>query len=248
MLRLLYCEYIKLKRSKFLLIGLTGTLVVPLFVIVRAVTKWVSQPGASISLFSLYDDAFMLLMLLFGPLVLTILGAWTIGREYADRTLKNILVIPISQTVFLAGKLLFFAILALLFMLITWLEILVLALLCSCILPVTELTISSVLFFLMRMLYGGILLYAVQTPFLYLTVRTKGFMVPLIAAAVVILINVVLSNSPIAGFYPWSAVYFLVCGHTAGLSCPKEISLFIILAIGLLGSVASLAGFQGEVV
>ena len=43
LLRLLQCEYIKLKRSKFLLIGILGTLIVPLFVYVKAVINYFSR-------------------------------------------------------------------------------------------------------------------------------------------------------------------------------------------------------------
>lgn len=79
MLRLLRCECIKLKRSKFLLIGILGTLIVPFFVIVKAVTNYLSNPDTGIYVFSLYDSALMFLMLLFAPMVLTILGAWIIS-------------------------------------------------------------------------------------------------------------------------------------------------------------------------
>ena len=246
MLSLLHCEYIKLKRSKFLVIGILGTLIVPFFVIVKAVTKYISNPEAVISVFSLYDDALMFLMLLFAPMVLTILGAWIISREYTDGTLKNIFIIPISKTVFLCGKLLFFAILTFMFMLISWLEILVLALLCNCFIPTTELTIPSLIFFLIKMLYGGILLCAAQTPFIYLTIRTKGFVTPLIAIAVISLINVVLSNSGVAGFYPWSASYLLVTGRLSWQNCPKEISITIILIMCSLGIAASIFRFKKE--
>ena len=246
MLSLLHCEYIKLKRSKFLLIGILGTLIVPFFVIVKAVTNYLSNPEAVISLFSLYDSALMFLMLLFAPMVLTILGAWIISREYTDGTLKNIFVIPVSQTEFLCGKLLFCAIVTFMFMLVSWLEILVLALLCNCFIPVTQLTIPSFIFFFLKMLFGGILLCATQTPFIYLTIRTKGFVAPLIAIAVISLINVVLSNSGIAGFYPWSASYLLVIGRSSGLNCPKEISICIILAMCILGIVASIFRFKKE--
>lgn len=92
MLKLFKCECMKLRRSKFLLIGLLGTLIVPLFVYVKAVTNYLSDPTRTISVFSLYDDALMFLMLLFAPIVLTILGAWIISREYTDGTLKNILL------------------------------------------------------------------------------------------------------------------------------------------------------------
>ena len=246
MLSLLHCEYIKLKRSKFLLIGILGTLIVPFFVIVKAVTNFFSNPEAVISVFSLYDDALMFLMLLFAPMVLTILGAWIISREYTDDTLKNIFMIPISKTVFLCGKLLFFAILTFMFMLISWLEILVLVLLCNCFIPTTELTIPSIIFFFLKMLFGGILLCATQTPFIYLTIRTKGFVTPMIAIAVISLINVVLSNSGVAGFYPWSASYLLVMGRSSWQNCPKEISICIILIICVLGIAASIFRFKKE--
>lgn len=174
MLRLLQCECIKLKRSKFLLIGILGTLIVPFFVIVNAVTKYLSNPEHAISVFSLYDNALMFLMLLFAPMVLTILGAWIISHEYTDGTLKNIFVIPVSQTAFLCGKILFFAI------------------------------------------------------------------------AAILLINVVLSSSPIAGFYPWSSSYLLVMGRLSRQGCPWGISVSIILMMSLSGIAASLFRFKKE--
>lgn len=186
------------------------------------------------------------LMLLFAPMVLTVLGAWIISREYTEGTLKNIFTVPVSKTKFLCGKFLFFALLTFLFMLISWLQILVLALLCSCFIPVTELTVPSFLFFLVKMLYSSVLLCAGQTPFLYLTIRTKGFVAPLLAIAAIILVNVVLSNSGVAGFYPWSASYLLVTGKGSGYGCPKEISMFIILAMCLLGIIAGLLRFKRE--
>lgn len=244
MLKLLYCEYIKLRRSKFLLIGISGTVIVPFFVTARAVSKYISDTETVISLFSLYDDAVMFLMLLFAPMALTILGAWIISREYTDGTLKNIFVVPVSRTAFLIGKFLFFAILTFLFMLVSWLEIWVSALFCSCFIPVTDFTLPSILFFLIKMLWGGLLLYATQTPFIYLTIRTKGFIAPLIAIAAISLVNVVLSNSPIAGFFPWSASYLLVFGRLSGHGCPVELSLSIILAMCLSGFAASLIRFK----
>lgn len=96
------------------------------------------------------------------------------------------------------------------------------------------------------MLFGGILLCATQTPFIYLTIRTKGFAAPLIAIAAISLINVVLSNSPIAGVYPWAAFYLLVTGHLSGMNCPKEISAAIILMMGLSGIIASMNWFREE--
>lgn len=243
MLKLLQCECIKLKRSKFLLTGILSTLIVPLFVIVMALTKYFTNPGTEISLFTLYDNALMFLMLLSAPIALTVLNALVIIQEYTNETLKNILAIPVSQTYFFTGKLLFLAILALLFMLVSWLEILLFAFLCNIFFPVADLTLLSAIFFLIKMLYGGILLFATQMPFLYLTVRTKGFAAPLIAITAVSLLTVVLSGSPAAGFYPWSASYLLVTGR---LNCPKAASIIIILTLCILGIIGVFFNFRRE--
>lgn len=246
LLRLVQCEYIKMKRSKFFLAGGLGTLIVPFFVIVRAVVNYYSGSGAAVSLFSLYDNVLMFLMLLFAPMVLTVLGAWTLSREYTEGLLKNIFVIPVSKTAFLIGKLVFFATVALAFMIVSWLEILAAAFLCSFFIPVTELTVPSCLFFLAKMLFGGILLCATQMPFLYLAIRSKGFAAPIIAVCAVSLINVVLSNSGIAGFYPWSASYLLVSGRMLGAGCSKEVSAGIIFMMFLVSVSAGLVRFQKE--
>lgn len=245
MFNLLRCEYIKLKRSKITLIGLAGTLIVPLFVVTRAVLRYLSA-GTVISLSSLYEDAILFLMLLFGPMVLAVLGAWIIGREYTDGTLKNIFAIPVSPVMFLIGKLLFFALVSLSFMLLSWLEILTLALLCSIFFPVTELSFLSAIFFFIRMFSGGVFLGATQTPLIYLVIRTKGFVAPFIAITAIVLVNVVLSNSPIAGFYPWSAAYFLTERRFSQLNCPKQVSVSIIIVLFLAGIIASLLRFQKE--
>ena len=205
MLRLLRCEWIKLKRSRFLLIGILGTLIVPFFVVVKGLMGYRADPERVMDLFTLYDGAFLFLMLLFAPMVLTILHAWIISREYTDGTLKNIYVIP-----------------------------------------VTELTPLSALFFLIRILFGGAFLCVTQLPFIGLTIRTKGFMVPMITVAAVILVNVVLSGTGVAGFYPWAASYLLVTGHMSGQSCPAGVSVGIIAGMGLLGLAASLGRVRRE--
>jgi len=104
----------------------------------------------------------------------------------------------------------------------------------------------SFLFFFVKMIFGSILLCATQTPFIYLTIRTKDFVASLIAIAAISLINVVLSNSGVAGFYPWSASYFLVMGRLSYLGCSKEVSFLIILIMSLLGIAASLYRFRKE--
>lgn len=93
----------------------------------------------------------------------------------------------------------------LLFMLLSWLDIIVITMVCSLFLDVAKITALSAVFTLVQMLKGGILLYATLTPFVYLALRAKGSIAPFIVIAAVSLLNVVLSGSPVAGVYPWTA-------------------------------------------
>lgn len=154
---------------------------------------------------------------------------------------RHRLAIPIFPRVFLACKLLFFALLSLAFMLASWLEILLLALLCGLFLPVSELSLPCALLFLMRMLLGGALLWATQTPLIYLAIRSRGFVAPITAITAVSLVNVVLSGSALAGFYPWAAAYLLTLGRMPWQGCPASVSLSVIAGVCLLGIGASLA-------
>ncbi len=58
----------------------------------------------SFDLFTLYDNAIMFLMLLFGPMVLAIVAISLITREYNEQTWKTIFVVPVSRIRVLIGK------------------------------------------------------------------------------------------------------------------------------------------------
>ena len=83
-----------------------------------------------------------------------------------------------------------------------------------------------------------------QMPFLYLTIRTKGVIAPMVAVSAVSLVNVVLSGSPLAGFYPWSAAYFLAMGRSRELGCPVGVSVEILLLVLLVGITYSIIRFN----
>ncbi len=58
----------------------------------------------SFDLFTLYDNAIMFLMLLFGSMVLAIVAISLITREYNEQTWKTIFVVPVSRIRVLIGK------------------------------------------------------------------------------------------------------------------------------------------------
>lgn len=56
---IVYCEWLKLKRSKILLIGFTGSFIVPFLVTVNDIRISFSNPDAPLSLGGIYEDTIM---------------------------------------------------------------------------------------------------------------------------------------------------------------------------------------------
>lgn len=243
---ILYGEWLKLKRSKIVVIGFLGTLIVPLLVVFNDIQRYLKDAGKVMSLFGFYDSAVMFLMLLFAPLVMSVVATYLISREYTEKTLKTVFAVPVSRKSFLYGKFLVLFMIVMLFMLVSWFNILILAAVCSLFVEFEQINVLQAVFFLMKMMYGGILLYMTITPVIYLGIRSKGFVAPFIVVAAVCLLNVILSGSGIAGLYPWTASYLLVSGHGGNFGCPPAVSFVIIVVMFVLSVVASRARFLRE--
>ncbi len=178
---MVYCEWIKLKRSKILLIGVLGSFIVPFLVTVNHIRICLSDPTKFLSLTGIYEDTILFLMLLFG---------------------------------------LFFDVM-----------------------PVNILTVIHIL---IQMLKGGVLLSATLTPFVCLALRARGALAPFIVIAAVSLLNVVLSGSPLAGYYPWTASWLLLAGRTSQSGNAPFPGLLIIVLVCASGICASFVRFQRE--
>ena len=71
-------------------------------------------------------------------------------------------------------------------------------------------------------------------------------LLPVFIIEAVSLLNVVLSGSRVAGFYPCTAVYLLLTGRMAQSGCPVWLGILIIFSVCGFGIGASLIRFQKE--
>lgn len=243
---IIYCEWLKLRRSKILLIGGLGSVIVPLLAAVNEMRAWSMNPEASLSLWGMYDESIMLIMLLFGPLVLAVVATWLINREYTERTLKTIFTVPVERGRFLEGKFIMLFLLICLFMLLSWMDILVISIVFGMFPGGQAVSAAQAVFLLVQMLKGGILMFATLTPFVYLSLRTRGTIAPFIVIAAVSLLNVVLSASPVAVFYPWTAAYLLQTGRYGQTGCPVIAGAALLLGVCIFGIAAAYRRFMRE--
>lgn len=244
MAEIVYCEFLKLKRTRICLIAFWGTLVTPLLVFLLTLRHQLTDSESFVSLFNLYDDAFVFLLLLFAPLTFSIVAAYLFSREYTEKTLKTLFVVPISKKKFLVGKFITLLLCILLLMIFTWAELLILAIVWDILFGIQGLTWMGVLYFLIKMLYGGLLLYAVITPVAYSAVYSRGFFVPIFIAAVIALSNVILSGSPVAAFFPWTAAYLLVTNRMESAQGSPQTAFLIIGIVCFLSILGSIKQFE----
>lgn len=240
------CEWMKLKRSKIILIGVLGSFIVPFLVMVNHIRIGFSDLSAVLSMGGIYEDSIMFIMLLFGPLVMAVVATYLISREYTEKTLKTVFAVPIGRRRFLAGKFIILFLLVLLFMVLSWADIIAVSILCNLFFEVSQITFVSAAYILIRMIKGGILLSATLPPFVCLALYTKGTLAPFFVIAAVSLFNVVLSGSPLAGFYPWTAAYLLVAGRIADAGSSVFAAMAVILFLCLAGICMSVWKFQKE--
>ena len=243
---IIYCEWLKLRRSKIVLIGVLGSFIVPFLVIINEIRICLLYKETTLSLNWIYEDTIMYIMLLFGPLVMEVVATYLISREYTEKTLKTIFVVPLKRSQFMMGKFIMLFILVLLFMTLTWLDIVVISIVSSLFFEVSQITFLSVIYVLVQMIKGGILLFTTLTPFIYIAMRAKGTLIPFVIIAAGSLLNVVLSGSLVAGYYPWTITYLLQTGRLEQSGCPSVIGIAILIFVCIFGICISILRFRKE--
>lgn len=97
MLDLVFCEFLKLKRKKFITLTVFAAALFPIPMTAFASTGSV-RPGWLYS--TIFEFGYFLLL----PVVLGILGAVLFFSEYSNETQKNLNVIPVSTLAFITAK------------------------------------------------------------------------------------------------------------------------------------------------
>lgn len=246
MVNLVYCELLKLKRSKMLLISFLGALVTPTMMFADGVKIHYSHPDTIITLEAFYDSCSLYTMMLFGLIVYAVIAAYLFSREHTERTLKTILTVPVSKFKFMISKFMMLFIWIMMLSLISWASMFVLASLYGAIYGIAEFSIAIAMKYLGEMIFGGILMFLTISPFAFLAIWTKGLVVPIIAAATIAMGNVALSNEALGALYPWTASYLLVTGRMAETGYPYLLAIGLIALVSILGFLASVIYFQKE--
>ncbi len=233
MLNLISCELLKLKRSKMVLISVAGVLSTPLLMLIEALQTHFDKPEIIFTLSDIYSDSVLYIMLLVNIMIYVAIAAYLFSREYTESTLKTILPIPISRTKLLIGKFCTLLLWIVMLTLVTWAGIFIV---CGLYDAVFTLEGYSLL----------ILMFLTVSPFVFVAMKTKGFVAPMIGSAVIVMGSAALSNQEWGALYPWTATYFLVQGKLQSTGYPTLLSVSIIILVSAVGFLMTFHHFKKE--
>lgn len=246
MLNLITCELLKLKHSKMVLISVLGVLATPCMMLAGALQMHFEYPDKIITLADIYDNSLVYVMLLINFIVYVAITAYLFSREYTENTLKTLLPIPVSRTTFIVGKFLVLFLWIMLLTLVTWAGILALFSVYHVIFGMHSFNLVDARLWLLKFLLGNALMFFTLSPFAFIAQKTKGLVAPMIASAVIVMSSAALSNQDMGALFPWTATYFLLDERLKSTGYPIPLSISIILAVTVVGLLATFQYFKKE--
>lgn len=240
MAELLWTEWLKLKRSKMMLLSLIGSCVAPLMVVFGSyIHVNVNDLPGSVLFEELFFQTNLYTTLLIGVPLYGVMAAYLFQREYAEDTLKNLLTIPVSRTLLVLSKMLLLYLWILLMTLISW----GLALALGWLGAFPGLDGALILKSGIQFLITGTALFILSTPVIFVTLVFKSLVPSIVLTIVITLVNVMGYDSDYRDLIPWSAAFDLAQGSM--LPTFSVIASYIsIAAVSICGFTASLVYFR----
>lgn len=242
MINLLYCEFLKLKRSKMFFISILGAMVAPIMVFAGLIKAKITEPDRVITYWDMLEQTNLYVLLLFGIIVYGVIAAYLFSREYTENTLKSMLTIPVSKEAFLTAKFLMLFVWMVILTAVAWVSTLLLSIAGSA----AEFSATVIMQSLKEYFIGAFLLYFTMSPFVFITLWLKNLVSPIIVVATVVLGNVAITNEDLAALFPWSSPYLIASGDIAKYNYSIETALVIIFAIFFIGVFASFVYFKKQ--
>src|SRR5699024_6568488 len=97
-----------------------------------------------------------------------------------------------------------------------------------------------------KFLFGSIPMFFTVYPFVFVAMKTKVFVAPMIGSAVLVMGSDELSHQESGALYPWTAAYFLVQGKLQSTVYPTLLSVSIIILVSAVGFLMTFHHFKKE--
>lgn len=158
--------------------------------------------------------------------------SWVFGREYSEKTLKDLLALPISRTIIVLAK---FAVISICSIALSILMFAI-SIAIGQLVGLGELTFNIIIVEFLRFEVSSLLLIALCTPIAFFANMGRGYMLPLGCIIILVILAQFIGALGLAPYFPWAipVLYFEQAGGTdTGLSIASYVILFLTSALGL---------------
>ena len=212
MLSIILTEFQKIKRYHILLIGIIGMALSPLLGLVTQNVAIEEAQNPNFDLIALVNSTIWNNATIFMPVIFTLIGGYLINREYADDTLKNILVVPVTFSKLLTGKLVAMGLLSLILGLYSYIVTIIVGI-CA---GLSCMDISDLVKGLFQMAGLAACIYIAILPVIALCGRIQGFfMGSSIIAFVLGYCSMFFKTGVLRSIYPFLASFTIIGFDTA---------------------------------
>jgi ABC-2 type transport system permease protein len=239
----IWVETLKFRRSKVPLFTGLGFLLMPLmgglFMVILQDPEFAKQAGlisakaqlmVGVADWPTYLDLLAQATAVGGLILFSLIGSWVFGREYSDRTIKDLLALPTSRSAIVLAK---FIVVAL------WSAALIVMIYLVGLVVGTSVALPQVP--LQNILQGGVTLaitagltIASVTPIIFFASAGHGYLPPMGVAILAIFLAQIVAITGWGEYFPWSIPALYAQGASFGMA-----SYIIVILAGIAGIAAT---------
>ncbi len=242
MLLLARIEFAKLKRCNVYYVGMITLLFAPFISVFQQLS--LNEPIPHFGFYHLVNDTIWNNMSLFLPVTIIFLGGYMINREYAEDTLKNMYIVPVTHQALIYGKLAALAIMTILYCAYSA----ILTMMISAIFFPEGLSLSSMITAAAKIIIEGLCIYVAVMPILcWCCGRKNRFMIAAVLGFLYGFFGIPIAGHGLQDFYPITAGLTII--HYNGSTndtLPQNTALAIAVLITMILISFLILHFQGR--
>jgi len=240
LLRSLYIEVIKLKRSTMLLVSMLGVAIAPFLNYLIFLSLKSNLPSA-MSVERYFEQGYIFLTALIATMIFALIGTYIFDREYQEKTLENMLTIPIGRVAVIITKMI---------ILLGWIIFLVLftfglTILLNYMGVFIELDSAILIKYFKIYLLTGILHFALMPVIILITLVLKSYIYSIGFSIFVTITSLVITNTKYGELFPWSLPY-LLAAYKGDLYYPVSYPIISIILTFIVSLTLCIVYFNKE--
>lgn len=232
----IHTETIKLRRSNVL----WGTLVFFLFITVLRVGAIDRTTYLQAGWATYLQDVVFMYATVFGLIGFATIASWTFGREYTDRTLKDLLALPVSRAKIVGAKFVSTIIVCLIMAVFTY----EFAVLMGGIVGIPGFTLDVAGHYFIQMLILSGMHLLLCGPVILLASISRGYLMPIGFAFTMLMIALIVGPTGLGAYLPWSIPALQLKGSLSAVLPLGLISYLIPAFVGCAGLLGTWAWWR----